>query len=125
MSALTLVQEQKCFGGRQVRYKHQSAVLNCEMQFSVFLPPQAATQPVPALYWLSGLTCSDENFSVKAGAQRVAAELGIALSFPTPARAVTAWPTIRRTIWGRAPAFMSMPRRRRGRRSIIRCMITS
>ena len=82
MSALTLIQEQKCFGGRQVRYKHQSAVLNCEMQFSVFLPPQAATQPVPALYWLSGLTCSDENFSVKAGAQRVAAELGIALIIP-------------------------------------------
>ncbi len=82
MSALTLVQEQKCFGGRQVRYKHNSAVLNCEMQFSVFLPPQAATQQVPALYWLSGLTCSDENFSVKAGAQRVAAELGIALIIP-------------------------------------------
>ena len=82
MSALTLVQEQKCFGGRQVRYKHQSAVLNCEMQFSVFLPPQAAERKVPALYWLSGLTCSDENFSVKAGAQRVAAELGIALIIP-------------------------------------------
>lgn len=82
MSALTLVQEQKCFGGRQVRYQHQSAVLNCEMQFSVFLPPLAATQQVPALYWLSGLTCSDENFSVKAGAQRVAAELGIALIIP-------------------------------------------
>ena len=82
MSALTLVQEQKCFGGRQVRYKHNSAVLNCEMQFSVFLPPQAAEHKVPALYWLSGLTCSDENFSVKAGAQRVAAELGIALIIP-------------------------------------------
>ena len=82
MSALTLVQEQKCFGGRQVRYKHQSAVLNCEMQFSVFLPPQAAEHKVPTLYWLSGLTCSDENFSVKAGAQRVAAELGIALIIP-------------------------------------------
>ena len=82
MSALTLVQEQKCFGGRQVRYKHNSAVLNCDMQFSVFLPPQAAERKVPALYWLSGLTCSDENFSVKAGAQRVAAELGIALISP-------------------------------------------
>ena len=82
MSALTLVQEQKCFGGRQVRYKHNSVVLNCEMQFSVFLPPQAAEHKVPALYWLSGLTCSDENFSVKAGAQRVAAELGIALIIP-------------------------------------------
>ena len=82
MSALTVVQEQKCFGGRQVRYQHTSAVLNCEMQFSVFLPPQAATQNVPAVYWLSGLTCSDENFSTKAGAQRVAAELGIALVIP-------------------------------------------
>lgn len=82
MSTLTVVQEQKCFGGRQVRYQHASAVLNCEMQFSVFLPPQAATQNVPALYWLSGLTCSDENFSTKAGAQRVAAELGIALIIP-------------------------------------------
>ena len=82
MSALTVVQEQKCFGGRQIRYQHASAVLNCEMQFSVFLPPQAATQNVPVLYWLSGLTCSDENFSTKAGAQRVAAELGIALIIP-------------------------------------------
>ena len=82
MNALTVVQEQTCFGGRQVRYQHASAVLNCEMQFSVFLPPQAATQNVPALYWLSGLTCSDENFSTKAGAQRVAAELGIALIIP-------------------------------------------
>lgn len=82
MSTLTVVQEQKCFGGRQVRYQHASAVLNCEMQFSVFIPPQAATQNVPALYWLSGLTCSDENFSTKAGAQRVAAELGIALIIP-------------------------------------------
>nr|WP_321240663.1 S-formylglutathione hydrolase [uncultured Tolumonas sp.] len=82
MSTLTVVQEQKCFGGRQVRYQHSSAVLNCEMQFSVFLPPQAATQKVPAVYWLSGLTCSDENFSSKAGAQCVAAELGIALIIP-------------------------------------------
>ena len=82
MSTMTVVQEQKCFGGRQIRYQHASAVLNCEMQFSVFLPPQAATQNVPALYWLSGLTCSDENFSTKAGAQRVAAELGIALIIP-------------------------------------------
>ena len=82
MSTLTVVQEQKCFGGRQIRYQHASTVLNCEMKFSVFLPPQAATQNVPVLYWLSGLTCSDENFSTKAGAQRVAAELGIALIIP-------------------------------------------
>ncbi len=82
MSALTLLQEQKCFGGRQVRFKHASAVLQCDMQFSVFLPPQATEGKVPALYWLSGLTCTDENFATKAGAQRVAAELGIALIIP-------------------------------------------
>lgn len=81
-SALTKVSEQRCFGGKQIRFKHQSTVLNCEMQFSVFLPPQAQSGKVPALYWLSGLTCTDENFSSKAGAQRLAAELGLALIMP-------------------------------------------
>lgn len=81
-SALVKVSEQLCFGGKQIRYKHQSAALNCEMQFSVFLPPQAGHGKVPAVYWLSGLTCTDENFSSKAGAQRVAAELGLALVMP-------------------------------------------
>ncbi len=81
-SALTKVSEQRCFGGKQIRFKHQSTVLNCEMQFSVFLPPQAQSGNVPALYWLSGLTCTDENFSSKAGAQRIAAELGLALIMP-------------------------------------------
>lgn len=81
-SALTKVSEQRCFGGKQIRFKHQSTVLNCEMQFSVYLPPQAQSGKVPALYWLSGLTCTDENFSSKAGAQRVAAELGLALIMP-------------------------------------------
>jgi S-formylglutathione hydrolase len=82
MFALTLIQEQRCFSGRQLRYQHDSAVLNCRMQFSVFLSPQAATSKVPVLYWLSGLTCTDENFSTKAGAQRMATELGIALVMP-------------------------------------------
>ncbi|PHR63886.1 MAG: S-formylglutathione hydrolase [Idiomarina sp.] len=79
---ISKVSETKAFGGRQVRYEHQSKTLNCTMQFSVFLPPQAEQHAVPALYWLSGLTCTDENFSSKAGAQRVAAELGIALIMP-------------------------------------------
>ncbi|MEH8018250.1 S-formylglutathione hydrolase [Rheinheimera muenzenbergensis] len=79
---LNKVSEQLCFGGKQIRFTHTSTALSCEMQFSVFLPPQAETQPVPALYWLSGLTCTDENFSAKAGAQRIAAELGIALIMP-------------------------------------------
>jgi S-formylglutathione hydrolase len=70
------------FGGQQLRYKHQSAVLNCEMTFSIYLPPQAVKGPVPVLYWLSGLTCNDENFVQKAGAQQHAAEHGIAIVCP-------------------------------------------
>jgi S-formylglutathione hydrolase len=72
----------KEFGGYLNRYTHQSDVCNCEMMFSVYLPPQAKLGNVPALYWLSGLTCTDDNARVKAGAQRYAAEHGIALIFP-------------------------------------------
>lgn len=81
---MTLIQlsEHKLFAGRQIKYQHHSKVINGLMQFSVYLPPAAEKQKVPVLYWLSGLTCTDENFSVKAGAQRVAAELGIALVIP-------------------------------------------
>ena len=70
------------FGGQQLRYKHQSATLNCEMTFSIYLPPQVNNGPVPVLYWLSGLTCTDENFMQKAGAFKKAAELGIAIVAP-------------------------------------------
>ncbi|MCP1340505.1 S-formylglutathione hydrolase [Idiomarina sp. M1R2S28] len=76
------VSETRCFGGRQLRFEHDSEVLNCAMQFSVFLPLRAEKAEVPAVYFLSGLTCTDENFSTKAGAQRVATELGIALIIP-------------------------------------------
>lgn len=73
----------KCFGGRQLRYRHQSRQLDCSMTFSVYLPPGAsADAPVPVIYWLSGLTCTDENFVQKAGAQRYAAEHGVALIAP-------------------------------------------
>tara|TARA_R110002111_G_scaffold101220_4_gene156879 strand:+ start:582 stop:1415 length:834 start_codon:yes stop_codon:yes gene_type:complete len=72
----------RSFGGQQLRYSHQSIVLNCDMTFSVYLPPQASDGPVPVLYWLSGLTCTDENFVTKAGAQRYAAECGIAIVTP-------------------------------------------
>ena len=82
MSALTLCEEHLMFGGRQQRWQHTSTSLNCEMKFSIFLPPQAAKGKVPLLWCLAGLTCSDENFSVKSGAQRLAAELGIALVMP-------------------------------------------
>ena len=74
--------ENKCFGGVQGIYTHDSAETRSPMRFGVFLPPQASTSRVPLLYWLSGLTCTEENFIVKAGAQRVAAELGLALVVP-------------------------------------------
>jgi len=80
--SLELVSESRCFDGRQLVYRHASAVCACTMRFAVYLPPAAAEGPVPALYWLSGLTCTEENFSVKAGAQRYAAELGLALIIP-------------------------------------------
>ncbi len=82
MSELTLCEEHLMFGGRQQRWQHTSGVLGCPMKFSVFLPPQAGEQPVPLIWCLAGLTCTDENFSVKSGAQRLAAEAGIALIMP-------------------------------------------
>jgi len=73
----------KSFGGWHKQYSHDSTLLNCSMRFAIYLPPQASQgAKVPALYWLSGLTCSDENFMQKAGAQRLAAELGIAIVAP-------------------------------------------
>jgi|TARA_R110000850_G_scaffold3164_10_gene15263 S-formylglutathione hydrolase len=72
----------KAFGGWHKQYSHQSSALNCTMRFAIYLPPQAETQKVPVLYWLSGLTCTDENFMQKAGAQRIAAELGMAIIAP-------------------------------------------
>lgn len=74
-----------CFGGEHRRYRHRSAVLDCDMEFAVFLPPVAVgrePKTVPALYWLSGLTCTDQNFMQKAGALRRAAELGMAIICP-------------------------------------------
>lgn len=83
MNQLEQLSSSKLFGGWQNQYQHQSSSLNCTMRFSVYLPPQAKTdQRLPVLYWLSGLTCTDENFVTKAGAQRVAAELGLVLVIP-------------------------------------------
>ncbi|BBV92540.1 MAG: S-formylglutathione hydrolase [Enterobacter sp.] len=76
---MELLEEHRCFEGRQQRWRHDSTSLNCAMTFSIFLPP---TENPPVLFWLSGLTCNDENFTTKAGAQRIAAELGIALVMP-------------------------------------------
>ena len=82
MSTPTLVSSWKCFGGLQKVFQHQSKVLNCQMKFAVYLPPQADSGNVPVLYWLSGLTCTQDNFIQKAGGQRYAAEHGIAIVCP-------------------------------------------
>lgn len=74
-----------CFGGSQLRYKHFSSSLICEMTFSIYLPQQLATgadSKLPVVYWLSGLTCTDENFVQKAGAQEIASELGLIIVAP-------------------------------------------
>ncbi|KFC80292.1 S-formylglutathione hydrolase [Buttiauxella agrestis] len=78
---MELLEEHRCFEGWQQRWRHDSTVLKCQMTFSIFLPTPRTTPP-PVLYWLSGLTCNDENFTTKAGAQRVASELGIVLVMP-------------------------------------------
>ncbi|KND57906.1 S-formylglutathione hydrolase [Candidatus Burkholderia verschuerenii] len=79
---LELVEEHRCFGGVQRIYKHESESIGLPMRFSVFLPAAASAAKVPALFYLAGLTCTEETFPIKAGAQRYAAEHGIALIAP-------------------------------------------
>jgi len=79
---LETVSSARCFGGWQNTYRHHSSACECNMQFAAYLPPAAEHGRVPALYWLSGLTCTEDNFSIKSGAQRVASELGLALIIP-------------------------------------------
>ena len=76
------IEHRACFGAWQDVYRHRSAALDCEMNFAIYLPPQAEHGPVPVLYWLSGLTCTEQNFITKAGAQRHATEHGIAIVAP-------------------------------------------
>lgn len=76
------IERHACFGGWQDVYQHQSTVLGCEMKFAAYLPPQAQTQPCPVIYWLSGLTCNEQNFITKAAAQQFAAEQGVVLIAP-------------------------------------------
>lgn len=82
MTQPELLSEHACFGGVQRFYRHTAAEIGLPMRFSVFLPPQAANGSVPAVMYLAGLTCNEETFMTKAGAQRLAAELGLALIAP-------------------------------------------
>ena len=79
---LERIEHRACFGGWQDVYRHSSDTLGCSMNFAVYLPPQAASRKLPVLYWLSGLTCTEQNFITKAGAQRYAAEHGLILVAP-------------------------------------------
>ncbi len=80
--SLEILSEQHCFGGTQGFYRHQSTATGTAMQFAVFQPPQSAQHKVPALYYLAGLTCTEETATIKAGAQRFAAEQGLMLVMP-------------------------------------------
>ena len=82
MSAITLVSEHACYGGVQRFYRHESRETRGPMKFSAYLPPQARSGKVPALYFLSGLTCTEETFCIKSHAQQSAAELGLMLISP-------------------------------------------
>jgi S-formylglutathione hydrolase len=82
MSTIQLVSEHTCFGGKQQFYKHDSRETRGPMKFSAYLPPQAKDGKLPVLYYLSGLTCTEETFPIKAHAQQAAAELGIILIAP-------------------------------------------
>ncbi|WP_454688065.1 S-formylglutathione hydrolase [Achromobacter aloeverae] len=82
MAGLELVSQHRCFGGWQRYFRHDSAEIGLPMRFSVFLPPQAEHGRVPVLFYLAGLTCTEETFMIKGGAQRVAAELGLMLVAP-------------------------------------------
>jgi len=76
------LEHRACFGGWQDVVRHRSDTLNCDMNVGVYLPPQAATQRCPVLYWLSGLTCTEQNAITKSGMQRYAAEHGLIIVTP-------------------------------------------
>ena len=85
---LEALSENLIFGGQQMRFRHQSITLGCEMTFSIYIPSKAKNIKVPVLYWLSGLTCTDENFVIKAGSQNTLKSMALQLFAQTPAHAV-------------------------------------
>jgi S-formylglutathione hydrolase len=82
MKSLETISQHKCFGGTQFYFRQESTAIGLPMQFSVYLPPAAEKAPVPALLFLAGLTCNETTFMIKAGAQRLASQLGLALIAP-------------------------------------------
>ncbi|MCC7515805.1 MAG: S-formylglutathione hydrolase [Pseudomonadales bacterium] len=79
---MEIIERNRCFNGEQLRIKHHSQALSCDMIFALYLPDAVPGKKLPLLWWLSGLTCNDQNFVTKAGSQRIASELGIAIIAP-------------------------------------------
>lgn len=82
MTKPKLIEKHKCFGGEQCKYSHYSEVLKCDMTFSIFLPSNKEEKEIPLIWWLSGLTCTDDNFSQKSGFQRLAEKHQVAVIIP-------------------------------------------
>uniref|UniRef100_A0A4W5NSV9 S-formylglutathione hydrolase n=1 Tax=Hucho hucho TaxID=62062 RepID=A0A4W5NSV9_9TELE len=80
--ALAQVSSNKCSGGYQKVFEHDSTELKCKMKVAVYLPPKAENEKCPVFYWLSGLTCTEQNFITKAGSQQAASEHGIIIVAP-------------------------------------------
>ena len=109
---MELISENRAFGGRHLRYEHEASTTQCKMTFAVYLPPFAsADKPVPVLYWLSGLTCTDQNFMQKAGAMKLASELGygpLSLLIPVHGEIISLTTTMGRMTLALAQASMLM-----------------
>ena len=99
------IERHACFGGWQEVWQHASATLGCTVNFAVYLPPAAAEKRCPVLYWLSGLTCNEQNFITKANAQRYAAEHGVIIVALIPVRVARMWP-MRTYDLGQVQVFM-------------------
>lgn len=82
MASLSETSSSKCFGGFQKIFSHESKEVKCKMNFAIYLPPKSESDKVPCLYWLSGLTCNEQNFIQKSGFQKYASEYGIAVVCP-------------------------------------------
>ena len=80
--SLKLIETHRSFGGEQCKYSHYSEVLQCDMTFSIYLPSNKEMKKIPLIWWLSGLTCTDDNFSQKSGFQRLAEKFQVAVMIP-------------------------------------------
>lgn len=102
---MELIEKHASFGGWQNVYRHYSQSLKCEMNVGVYLPPKAENEKLPVLYWLSGLTCNEQNFITKSGMQRYAAEHNIIVVAPDAVREAVMSQMLTVTISGKVPGF--------------------